>query len=287
MDYNSGTKLPKRRVHTLLAGAIATALTVALATPLVAPLLSAQAATKESTQTLQYGENFADVVESVRSSVVNISTTTDRADSHALSQQQMQPFQEFFKRRFQGQERSVAPATAQGSGFIISADGRLVTNLHVVVDATAITVTLNDGTQLSTRLVGGDPKTDVALLQVETTQPLPFVEFGDSDTVRAGDWVLAIGNPFGLGGSVTAGIVSARGRDIQAGPYDDFIQVDAPINRGNSGGPLFDTEGRVIGINTAIFSPNGGSVGIGFAIPSSLATKVVGQLDRNGVVQRG
>jgi serine protease Do len=174
-----------------------------------------------------------------------------------------------------------------GSGFIIDAEGYVVTNNHVVEHASNITVTLIDGTQLDAELVGTDPKTDLAVVKVDSDEPLPYARFGDSDQTRVGDWVIAIGNPFGLGGSATTGIVSARGRDIQSGPFDDFLQIDAPINRGNSGGPLFDMSGQVIGINTAIFSPNGGNVGIGFAIPSELAKSVIDQLRTTGHVERG
>jgi serine protease Do len=157
----------------------------------------------------------------------------------------------------------------------------------VVGNASEITVTLHDGTKLPAELVGIDGKTDLAVVKVEAKEPLPYARFGDSDATRVGDWVVAIGNPFGLGGSATAGIVSARGRDIQAGPYDDFFQIDAPINQGNSGGPLFNLKGEVIGINTAIYSPNGGNVGIGFAIPANLADSVIDQLRTHGKVERG
>ena len=162
-----------------------------------------------------------------------------------------------------------------GSGFIIDPSGLVVTNNHVIEGADEITVTLQDNTSLKATVVGRDDRVDVALLRVKSDKPLPAVKFGDSDAERVGDWVLAIGNPFGLGGSVTAGIVSARGRDIRQGPYDDFIQTDAAINRGNSGGPLFNMDGEVIGINTAIYSPSGGSIGIGFSIPANMAKNVV------------
>ena len=176
---------------------------------------------------------------------------------------------------------------ALGSGFIIDPAGYIVTNNHVIEGADEITVTLHDGTSLKAKLIGHDERTDVALLKVESDTPLPAVPFADSDTARVGDWVLAIGNPFGLGGSVTAGIVSARGRDIRQGPYDDFIQTDAAINRGNSGGPLFNMDGQVIGINTAIYSPSGGSIGIGFSIPANMARQVVAQLRDFGHAKRG
>jgi serine protease Do len=174
-----------------------------------------------------------------------------------------------------------------GSGFIISPDGYVVTNNHVVEHAAEIGVVLQDGSHYEATVKGRDPKTDLALLKVTTDASLPYVELGDSDSARVGEWVVAVGNPFGLGGTVTAGILSARGRDINSGPYDDYLQVDAPINRGNSGGPLFNNRGQVIGVNSAIYSPSGGSVGIGFAIPSNLVRDVVAELETNGKVTRG
>ncbi len=177
--------------------------------------------------------------------------------------------------------------TSLGSGFIIDPAGYIVTNAHVIADAAEINVKLHDNTELKAKLIGKDVKTDLALLKVESKTPLPFVKFGDSDAGRVGDWVIAIGNPFGLGGSVSAGIISARERSINAGPFDDFIQTDAAINRGNSGGPLFNTEGQVIGINSAIFSPSGGNIGIGFAVPSAMAQPILKQLRESGHVSRG
>jgi serine protease Do len=177
--------------------------------------------------------------------------------------------------------------TSQGSGFIIGAEGKIVTNFHVVKGAKEVTVLTSDGSEYRARVVGSDEKTDIALVQIEDKGiTFPTVSFARTD-IRVGDWVLAVGNPFGLGGSVTAGIVSARGREIGAGPYDDFLQIDAPINRGNSGGPTFNLAGEVVGVNTAIFSPSGGSVGIGFAIPTTTVERVIGQLERNGEVVRG
>jgi serine protease Do len=176
---------------------------------------------------------------------------------------------------------------ARGSGFIIDADGIVVTNNHVVKDARTLEVTLDDGTQLPAKVIGTDPRTDIAVLKVSAGHKLPFIQLGESNDVKPGQWVVAMGNPFGLGGTVTAGIVSARGRDIGDGPYDSFIQVDAPINQGNSGGPLFTQDGKVVGINTAILSPTGGSVGIGFAIPSDTVKTVVAQLQKGGHVTRG
>jgi serine protease Do len=176
---------------------------------------------------------------------------------------------------------------ARGSGFIINSDGTIVTNNHVAAAGNEFTVTLDDGTDLKAKVVGRDPRTDLAVLKVSTNHPLPSLKLGDSDNVKPGQWVVAVGNPFGLGGTVTAGIVSALGRDIGAGPYDHFLQIDAAINQGNSGGPLFTQDGKVIGVNTAILSPSGGSIGIGFAIPSSLVKSVVNQLVADGHVTRG
>ncbi len=241
--------------------------------------------------------SFADVIEAVQPAVVNISVTGPAAP-RTRGHIPMQPgtpgpdnFEDFLRRFFERQSYNVNAPTpsfhGMGSGFIIDAEGYVVTNNHVVEHASEIVVTLNDGTRFDAALVGTDPKTDLAVLKVESDEPLPYARFGDSDDTRVGDWVIAIGNPFGLGGSATTGIVSARGRDIRSGPFDDFLQIDAPINRGNSGGPLFNLAGRVIGINTAIFSPNGGNVGIGFAIPSELAESVIEQLKSSGHVERG
>ncbi len=178
-------------------------------------------------------------------------------------------------------------AISLGSGFVIDPSGIVVTNNHVIADADSITVTFQDGTDYKAELIGKDTKTDLAVLRIKPTKPLPALKFGDSDRTRVGDWVLAIGNPFGLGGSVTAGILSARAREINAGPYDDFLQTDAAINRGNSGGPMFNMAGEVIGINTAIYSPTGGSIGIGFAIPSDLAKPIIDQLETYHHARRG
>ncbi len=177
--------------------------------------------------------------------------------------------------------------TAVGSGFIIDPEGYIVTNNHVVAGAESVVVTLQDETELAAEVVGRDPRTDLALLKVEAEESLPAVEWGDSDAIQVGDWVMAVGNPFGLGGTVTTGIISARARDINAGPYDDFLQTDASINQGNSGGPLFSMDGRVVGVNTVIFSPSGGNVGIGFAVPSAMAQQVIEELRETGTVRRG
>jgi len=238
-------------------------------------------------------EGFADLAEKLLPSVVNISTTQVIEGRAAPQMPQLppgSPFEEFFKEFFdrnQPQGGHPRKATSLGSGFFYGNDGYVVTNNHVIQDADEITVILQDDTRLKAELVGRDSKSDLAVLKVKSDRKITGVGFGNSDKARVGDWVVAIGNPFGLGGTVTAGIISARGRDINAGPYDDFIQTDASINRGNSGGPMFNLEGQVIGINTAIYSPSGGSVGIGFSIPSSAAKPVIRQLIDNGEVKRG
>ena len=234
-------------------------------------------------------ESFADQVEKLSPAVVNISTTTIVNDGQAMDMPQFppgSPFEEFFK-NFGDNDRQ-RKAQSLGSGFIIDDDGIVVTNYHVIENAEEIRVVLADETSFTAEVLGQDQKTDIAVLKIDPGDTkLTAVSFGNSDELRVGDWVLAIGNPFGLGGTVTAGIVSARGRDIGNGPYDDFIQTDASINRGNSGGPLFNTDGDVIGINTAIYSQSGGSVGIGFAISSNLAERVAEQLIEFGQTRRG
>jgi serine protease Do len=239
-------------------------------------------------------ESFADLAEKLLPSVVNISTTQTVQGRSGPELPQLPPgspfedfFKEFFERNQPQQQQRSRKATSLGSGFIVNADGYVVTNNHVIQDAEEITVILQDDTRLDAELIGRDPKTDLAVLRVKPDKPLPAVPWGDSDAIRVGDWVVAIGNPFGLGGTVTAGIISARGRDINTGPYDDFLQTDASINRGNSGGPMFNLDGGVVGINTAIFSPSGGSIGIGFAIPSVIAKTVIRQLIEHGTVKRG
>jgi serine protease Do len=237
-------------------------------------------------------ESFADLAEKLLPSVVNISTTQVIEGRPGIEMPMVppgSPFEEFFKEfmeRAQPRQRQ-RRATSLGSGFIVDAQGYVITNNHVIQDADEISVILHDDTRLEAKVIGRDSKTDIAVLKVEPSGELPAITFGDSDKVRVGDWVIAIGNPFGFGGTVTTGIVSARGRDINAGPYDDFLQTDAPINRGNSGGPMFNLDGELIGINTAIFSPSGGSVGIGFAIPSNSARPVIEQLIKHGQVRRG
>ena len=272
----------------------------------VAPVLIAASLLPTVAAARSTPDSFADLAAALLPAVVNISSSEtvkgDAPDSDDDAGPDSpippgSPFEKFFHDFMNRQRGSQgdgggddsAPRKMQslGSGFIVDPSGLIVTNNHVIAGADEITVTLQDNTVLKATLVGHDDRTDLALLQVHPDKKLPSVAFGDSDHSRVGDWVLAIGNPFGLGGTVTAGIVSARGRDIQQGPYDDFIQTDAPINRGNSGGPLFDLEGHVIGINTAIYSPSGGSIGIGFSIPSNEARLVVDQLHQYGHTRRG
>jgi len=241
-------------------------------------------------------ENIADVAEQVIDAVVNISTS-QRVDAKLGNMPDLPPgspmeefFEEFFKnRRGQGGQGDQTPRriNSLGSGFIIDPSGVVVTNNHVIADADEINVILNDGSKLPAELIGRDTKSDLALLRVHPDKPLKAVRFGDSDKLRLGEWVIAIGNPFSLGGTVTAGIVSARNRDINSGPYDNYIQTDAAINRGNSGGPLFNLNGDVVGVNTAIISPSGGSIGIGFAVPSNSAVAVINQLRQFGETRRG
>lgn len=238
-------------------------------------------------------DSFADLAAQLLPSVVNVSTTQTLEGNAGIELPQLppgSPFEDFFKEfmeRNQPKQQQKRRATSLGSGFFIDNKGHVVTNNHVIQDADEVTVILHDDTRLEAKVIGRDAKTDIAVLKVEPHSKLAPVKFGNSDVLRVGDWVLAIGNPFGFGGTVTAGIISARGRDINAGPYDDFLQSDASINRGNSGGPMFNLDGEVIGINTAIFSPSGGSVGIGFAIPSNIAQGVIQQLIDHGQVRRG
>ena len=258
----------------------------------VAPAPAASAATPAP----RGPQNIADVAEQVIDAVVNVSTS-QTVDPQVGDIPDLPPgspmekfFQDFFKHHHgQGDDSDSEPRriNSLGSGFIIDPSGLIVTNNHVIDGADEINVILNDGTKLKADLVGKDSKSDLALLRVHYNKPLKFVKFGNSDKLRLGEWVVAIGNPFSLGGTVTAGIVSARHRDINSGPYDNYIQTDAPINRGNSGGPLFNLNGEVIGINTAIISPSGGSIGIGFAIPSNSAVPVLDQLQKYGEARRG
>ncbi len=232
--------------------------------------------------------SFAKLIEAVQPAVVSIAS--DRPMGQRTMRQEGSPLQKFFEQQSKGHRpdsRPDARVQAVGSGFIVDPEGYIVTNNHVIKDAGEITVILQNGKRYTAKVKGTDPKTDLALLKIEAPEALPYVRFGDSDKAKVGDWVIAVGNPFGLGGSASAGIISARGRDIRSGPYDDYLQIDAPINRGNSGGPLFDASGKVVGVNTAIFSPGGGNVGIGFAIPAALAGPVIAELKSEGRVARG
>jgi serine protease Do len=229
--------------------------------------------------------DFSDLVTRVKPAVVSITTKVRVAATEGRMQGMPLPFP--FNQMVPDAQRGPRVSEGRGSGFIVHANGTIVTNNHVVRDATTVTVTLDDGKELQAQVIGRDPRTDIAVLKVTTDHPLPYIQLGNSRDVKPGEWVVAMGNPFGLGGTVTAGIVSAVGRDIGAGPYDQFIQIDAPINQGNSGGPLFTQDGMVIGMNTAILSPHGGSVGIGFAVPSDLIRTVTAQIETAGHVTRG
>lgn len=279
-----------------VAAAVATA--VAAALQFSVPNAPVSAAIAPPSVMAHTPESFADLVKEVQPAVVNIATTSririggpgtapefDFPEGSPLERY----FRDFFEHGVPGRSGSapLPEARALGSGFVVSPDGYVVTNNHVIDNAEEISITLYNGDHFPATVVGRDPKTDLALLKIDAGETLRYVEFGDSDSARVGDWVIAVGNPFGLGGSVSAGIISARGRDIQSGPFDDYLQIDAPINRGNSGGPLFDREGKVIGVNTAIFSPSGGNVGIGFAIPASMAKTIVDSLKKDGHVDRG
>ena len=306
---NSYSRTRKRLLAAAASIAIAGAIGVGALTSGTSPVL-ADAVRVEAPQV----PSFADVVERVSPAVVSVKvkakiqpTADDGSDDqdgfdNLPNNPQLRRFFKEFRgfgdqggqnedghRRFGHRDRNndQPRPVAQGSGFFISEDGYLVTNNHVVEEGTAFTVVTNDGKELDAKLVGTDPRTDLAVLKVDGGGKFTYVDFADDSKVRVGDWVVAVGNPFGLGGTVTAGIVSARGRDIGAGPYDDFLQIDASVNRGNSGGPTFNLNGQVVGINTAIFSPSGGSVGIAFDIPASTAKQVVGDLMKSGAVQRG
>jgi len=288
--------LRRHRVAALLGAAL-------IVSPFVASFAQSASSAVATTQTPVAGitapnGSFAPVVAVAKPAVVTV-TTVMKAQPQDMGDEQPfsgnSPFDDYF-RQFFGDQGIPMPKTppqqaqrteALGSGFIVDADGTIVTNNHVVDGATSIKVTLDDGTELPAKLVGHDAKNDLAVLKIKADKPLPTVKWGDSDKLMTGDQVLAIGNPFGIGTTVTAGIVSARGRDLHSGPFDDFIQIDAPINHGNSGGPLVDVNGNVIGINTAIYSPNGGSVGVGFAIPSDQAQKVVAKLMKGGDIEYG
>ena len=246
-------------------------------------------------------DSLADLADCVTDAVVNISATQTLDEKHVSNGPQLEPgtpfddlFEEFFRRHQQQGGREAPEAKPRerksnslGSGFIIDPSGIIITNNHVIADANEVTVILTDGQKLKAEVIGKDEKVDVAVLRVKPDKPLKAVKFGDSEKMRVGDWVVAVGNPFGLGGSVTAGIISARHRDIASGPYDNYFQTDAAINKGNSGGPLFNMKGEVVGINTAIFSPSGGSIGIGFSIPANEAKPVLADLQQFGKTRRG
>ncbi|MDL2408521.1 DegQ family serine endoprotease [Rhizobium calliandrae] len=284
--------LRKHRAAAIVGAAIivgAGALPFALTSP-------AAMAANEPSGIIAPGGSFAPIVDADKPAVVTVTTTMKAADAGADAGDS--PMDEQFRQFFENQgipfPQQQAPqhnpaqrGKALGSGFVISADGVIVTNNHVVENATDIKVTLDDGTEVPAKLLGADAKSDLAVLKIQAPKPLATVAWGDSDKLKLGDQILAIGNPFGIGTTVTAGIVSARGRDLHSGPYDDFIQIDAPINHGNSGGPLVDRDGNVVGINTAIYSPNGGSVGVGFAIPSNEAKAIVAKLEKNGSIDHG
>ena len=275
------------------------ALVVACALALAAPV-----ATLPAFAPAAGGETLPSFSGMVKKSVPAVVTVRVEATPDTVEKMPGMPddpqLREFFERFFGGQGQppmpgipgppgggGAPPMMGLGSGFIIDKSGLIVTNNHVVQQADTVTVIRNNGEELQAKVVGRDEKTDIAVLRVNADEDLPTVPWGDSDKVEVGDWVIAIGNPFGFGGSVSAGIISARGRNLQAGPYDDFIQFDAPINQGNSGGPLFDQQGNVIGVNAAIFSPSGGNVGVGFAIPSNLAREIATELAKNGSIERG
>lgn len=292
------TPAPRTKSRALLLGAVAiVALTGAVANSFA---LAPDAPAQTQSQISAGPASFADVVDRVRGAVVsvkvNIIETAASDDEEGQGRPQFQPgdpMERFFKRFGEeglpfgrGQKQPQRKGQALGSGFIISSDGYVVTNNHVVEKASEVSLTMEDGKTYAATVVGTDKKTDLALLKIKDGGNFKFVDWS-ATTPRVGDWVIAVGNPFGLGGTVTAGIVSARGRDIGAGPYDDFLQIDAPVNRGNSGGPTFDGRGQVVGVNTAIFSPSGGSVGIGFAIPAEVAKSVVAELKDKGSVSRG
>jgi serine protease Do len=295
------SSLRRMRSRLLAMGSAATILVVGLgafallphATPVAdkAPVQLAANDTHATPRMLESSSpfSFADLVERVSPAVVTITSETMTTETELDDQQENlpAPFRDLFNQFNQQHPQAPHKAISAGSGFIIDKSGLIVTNNHVVDNGKKITVKLPDGRSFEAKLIGTDPATDIALLKVKSDKPLPTVEFGDDRQLRVGDWVVAVGNPFGLSNSVTAGIVSSIGRDIGAGNYNDFIQIDAPINRGNSGGPTFDLRGQVIGMNSMIFSPSGGSVGIGFAIPAATIHDVVGQLQAHGHVSRG
>jgi serine protease Do len=300
----SGLATPQGRRNTILASVAVAALGVAgvLGGNALSPTHPAYAAPVSTADLPQNAPSFAPLIDRVKASVVSVKVKIAAEDAEgegegaSSSQGQMDnlppEIQKFFKQFGGAPNGGGAPQAkhpmmmGEGSGFFVSADGYIVTNNHVVQKAKTVTVTTQDGKTLDAKVVGTDPKTDLALIKVNEAGDYPFVAFS-KETARIGDWVVAIGNPYGLGGTVTAGIISAEGRDIGDGPYDRFLQIDAPINRGNSGGPTFNMKGEVVGVNTAIYSPSGGSVGIGFAIPAATVDSVIGALEHGGIVPRG
>jgi serine protease Do len=309
MLHDKSLKHGRFRRHGAAVAATALIAVLAIGTALVpnAPLDAAPTAAPEKSElpratgtvTGMLPVDFTDVIERVGPAVVNIQVNEKARTAGGAENLPATPkgMEEFFKRffgdNFQGfqvqprQEQEQPPAKGLGSGFVIDPDGYIVTNNHVAGEASRISVTLQDGRSYPGKLIGKDPETDLALVKIDAGRPLPFVRFSTAPTPRPGQWVIAVGNPFGLDHTATAGIVSATGRAIGSGPYDDFIQIDAPINKGNSGGPTFNLKGEVVGVNTAIYSPTGGSVGIGFAVPASIARVVVDQLREHGTVERG
>ena len=291
MKYKQPERTKARTARTLVAAAVSAAIIGAVA--VTEPWSPANAAADAGSAMTTMHSSFADLVSEVRPAVVSVKVTRAIRPAGQSRMKWRRPGMELpeFFRHFWSMPGFAIPNLPRtegvGSGFIIDSSGIIVTSHHVVKGADSVTVTLQDGRRLEAEVVGADPKTDLALLEVDIADELPVVEFGNSDRTRIGDWVVAVGNPFGLGGTVTAGIVSGRGRDIGSGPYDDFLQVDAPINRGSSGGPLFDNTGRVVGVNTAIFSPSGGNIGIGFAVPANVAKPVIESLRTDGKVERG
>jgi serine protease Do len=289
------SRILSARRFVLLAGVAGLSASLVLGSNLMPSRTSSSLTNIAYAQGMQRPVGFADIVEKVKPAVISVRVKVDTG-ARMMGLEGNVPFPpnsdiERFFRRFGTPDSEQRPprnrlVTGQGSGFFISADGYAVTNNHVVDKADSVEITTDDGKNYTAKVIGTDPRTDVALIKVEGRSDFPYVRFAEH-TPRVGDWVIAVGNPFGLGGTVTAGIVSARGRDIGAGPYDDFIQIDAPVNKGNSGGPTFDVDGNVIGVNTAIFSPSGGSVGIAFAIPATTVQSVVGQLKDKGAVTRG
>ena len=294
---NSLSRIGKHRAGMMASVAILALLGAGLATESFMTSAPANAAASTQSATVATFPSFADVVSRVRPAVVSVKVKVEQVAAGAEDGEQFQmpdlppghPLEKFFRQFGEQGQKGRKPnqfGMSQGSGFFISADGYIVTNNHVVDNAVEVSLSTDDGQTLDATVIGKDAKTDLALLKVKQAGAYPFVEFA-GDAPRVGDWVVAVGNPFGLGGTVTAGIVSARGRDIGAGPYDDFIQIDAAVNKGNSGGPTFNLNGDVVGVNTAIYSPSGGNVGIAFAVPSETVKTVIAALKENGSVERG